>query len=307
MSTSRAYFFTTCLCTVLVQACHSSSTNNHPSVGSELLVKDAITAAIDLNIHQQDAWNRLDADGEAGANHYPYIRISDGALVVIERYETYRDIIEDISLPALLASNWDHTEWDELRAFQSSVDKVHLVGRFSRIDKSGEAYLSAATVRVVTKEKGEWGIRIRSTYPLATPDEIDNASQTDNNVAISDAIGILHRYLHAWNNRNSAELSALYHYPNVLVDGTSLFIFNAPEEYIDYQENSAFHALDYAAWDHSRMNSIEVIESGSTAVHFAVEIDDIDISENRLGTGDKGLWIVSRVGDTWGISARSMY
>ena len=293
-------------CLAFIQGCSDSS----DSPQKELIdpaIAFAESAAIEVNKRQQEAWNNLDAEGEAAVNHYPFIRISGGSLIVFEAYETYRNIVEAISLPNLVTTEWDHTAWDELEVFQSSPTKVHLSGRFSRINKDGEKYLSTETVRIVIKDQDQWGIKVRSTYPLTTHDEINDTGSDEIAVAESAAMEVLKKYILAWNNRDSTTLSELHHYPSILLQGINLHRFNTPEDYVSYQENEVFHGLDYAEWDHSYMNEVEVIKSGIDTVHLAVECEDINVIGESCGSGEKGVWIITEVGNKWRIHARSLF
>ena len=293
-------------CILLLQGCSDSSDSPESKPTNPVLIQ-AELAALEINRKQQDAWNALDANTEAAVNHYPFIRLSAGTLIVFETFEAYRDIVDAISLPNLLTSEWDHTEWDQLEAFQSSPTKVHLAGSFSRINKNGEKYLSTATVRIVTKEQDTWGIKVRSTAPLTRPDELGETMKNEIAAAESAAMLVLKNYIQAWNERDSPSLSELHHYPSLLLQGVDLQRFDTPEDYISYQENTVFHHLDYAEWDHSDLGYADVIQSGIDTVHIAIECENFNVLGESCGGAEKGLWIITRVEDKWGIHARSQF
>ena len=245
------------LCAVTLAAC-SDGSDFHLDIGYSATAQAEATA-YDLNIEQNQVWNDLDPDGEAAVNNYPFLRIRDGTLALFETYESYRDVVKYFSMPEIFTTEWDHTVWDELEVVQSSPTKVHLAGLYSRINKDGDTYLTTQTLRIVTLQSGQWGIKVRSTYPLATPIEISNIAEKEIVSAESAARNILEKYIEARNNRGMEDLAELHHYPSVVLPSVDLQLFNAPEDYITYEENTVMHNLDYAEWDHSKLNLVEVI------------------------------------------------
>ena len=169
----------------------------------------------------------------------------------------------------------------------------------------GDTYLTTQTLRIVTLQSGQWGIKVRSTYPLATPSEISNISEAEIASAESAARNVLEKYIEARNNRDVEGLAELHHYPSVVLRNVDLYVFNAPEDYITYEENTVMPNLDYAEWDHSKLNSVEVIQSDPGMVHLAIKIEDINIVGEMSGGGEEGIWVVTKIDDKWGIQARS--
>jgi len=59
---------------------------------------------------------------------------------------------------------WGKTITLDIKAIQSSDDKVHLTIHQSRRDKENREYHNFVTLWIVTKIKGKWGIQFRSSF-----------------------------------------------------------------------------------------------------------------------------------------------
>jgi len=293
------------LSVAFLQGCGDSS-DSDPQNYFNPVIAQAESTAIEVNEKQLEVWNSLDADKAASLNNYTFVRFNSGQLQMIETHEIYRDVLEKFTIPNTLATEWDHTSWDELEVIQSSQTKVHVAGRFSRFDKGGNRYLTGETLRIVTMQEGHWGIKIRSTYSLSTPDEFNNVAQEDITAAESAAIKVLENYMEARNNRDSESLAELYHYPQALLLDVDLHIFNTKEDYIVHEENSVIYDLDYAEWDHSELDRVEFIQSGVNKVHLTIGCDNINVVGESCGK-EEGIWVVTKVADRWAIQGRSMF
>lgn len=293
------------LSVIFLPAC-SDSSDMPPGADPESPTRQGEMASMAVNIRQIDAWNNLDAHGESAVNNYPFVRIGNTFLSVFEDYDSYKVVVESVSLPALRDTEWDHTAWDTLEVVQSSPTKVHLEGSYSRVNKEGVAYETTHSLRIVTSQEGRWGIKVRSTYPRATPEEISDLPEGEIAVAESAALDVLGQYIEARNSRNSEALADLHHYPSIVLLDVVMYEFNTREEYITFEENTVMHEKDYAEWDHTNLESVQIIHSGLKTVHLAIDCTDTNVVGESCGTGEGGVWVVSKRGGRWGIHARSL-
>lgn len=264
----------------------------------------AETAALEVLDLHLEARNNLDPEAIASANNYPNLRIREDHIQVYETHDIYRSVEELVVMPPMETSEWDHSEWDEIEIIQSSENKVHLAVDWSRINKDGDRYISSTQFYIVTNEEDHWGIQIRS--PLVEVDLLTHESSRIDPDAEEAALDVLKNYIAARNNRDSESIAALNHYPFALLDGVKLQIFNTPEDYISYEENTVIHSLDYAEWDHSELDKFEVIQSAPSKVHLTYSCSHIDVIGECINI-EEGLWVVTKAGDRWGILGRSMF
>jgi hypothetical protein len=286
--------------------CSDSSDSRPKNEATQInpVIAAAEAAAIEtLDLHLE-ARNNLDADLIASANNYPNVRMLVDNIQVFETHEIYQSVEENITMPNLASSEWDHSEWDEVRVIQSSADKVHLAVEWSRINKDGDRYLSRLQFYFVTNYEGHWGIQIRS--PLQDADLLSDQYSRSNPEAESAAREVLNKYMEARNNRDSEALASLNQYPHVLLRGTELKVFSTPEEYASHEENTVIHSLDYSEWDHSELDSVEVVQSSENKVHLAYTCSHFNVV-GECSSIEEGLWVITKVDDRWVILGRSMF
>jgi hypothetical protein len=106
-----------------------------------------------------DAFNRLDIAAWERTFHFPHYRLASGRMTVLEQpgrqtAEQLRDMVEP---------EWDHSRWARLRIVHAAPDKVHVDTLFSRYRRDGSLINSFASLYVVTKEQGRWGVKLRSS------------------------------------------------------------------------------------------------------------------------------------------------
>ena len=73
-----------------------------------------------------ETWNSRDKEAWADSLHYPHVRPSPrGPSRISPSAAAYAAAF---SYERVLASGWDHSEWDYRRVLHTSKDKVHLAG-----------------------------------------------------------------------------------------------------------------------------------------------------------------------------------
>ena len=299
---SNSFYWAICasLSIGLLHGC-SDSSDSQLEIESQALIEAESSAIGVLDTHLE-ARNSSDPDLISSANNYPNVRLITNQMQVFDTYEIYRDYEEAIFMPALSASEWDHSEWEEIKIFQSSPDKVHIAVIFTRFDGQNNKIFRAPQVYIVTNQENHWGIQVRSPMPA-----IDLINETENLPDSEEAaLEVLKNYMDARNDRDSERLAALNHYPHMLLDNVELQILETAEDYISYEENIVMHGLDYADWDHSELDKFEVIQSSSTKVHLAYTCQHLD-AVGECADSEEGLWVITKVEDRWAILGRSMF
>lgn len=289
-----------------VQGCDDS--NDSPLAVARPLTQAELAAIAVLEL-EIEGRNKGDPDLLKLVNNFPMVRLSSGTVVILPDSETYRAIEEKIIIPSFLASEWDHSEFEELQVIHVSPTKVHVAAMIARYDSDNTKYLNVNTLWIVTKQDDHWGAKIRSSWaPVpGVSDGGNNVSDGENYAeAESAAINVLMHYIEARNNRDSEALAALNHYPRINLEGPELKVFQTPEEYIVFEENTVIHGLDYAEWDHSELSGIEVIQSGADKVHLAANCDNFDVMSEECSS-QTGLWVIIKIDDRWGIRAHSYF
>ncbi len=129
------------------------------------IVKNAYEEnAVNTAIAYMNAFNKCDDLGCDEALNFPHVRVGmKGNLTLIEKPPQFPPkFFERFNK----ATGWKHSCWDFRRVVQSSPDKVHLVIQFSRYRFDGMKIGEYPSFWVITKQKGHWGIKMRSSFAL---------------------------------------------------------------------------------------------------------------------------------------------
>jgi len=104
-------------------------------------------------------FNAKDAKAWQSTYQFPHYRLASGKMNVLETAT-----LDSTVFKKLVASGWDHSQWDHREIIQASADKVHVDTRFSRYRKDGTLIGKYESLYIVTKENGRWGVKFRSSY-----------------------------------------------------------------------------------------------------------------------------------------------
>ncbi len=103
------------------------------------------------------------------------------------------------------------------------------------------------------------------------------------------------REIHAW--------AATLNYPHVRFASNQVRVYNSIDDFV---KENANYAQRLAPWDHSKWESMKMIQSGPDKVHFAVEFIRYDKSGKEIGRFPS-LYIVTLKDGHWGIQGRSSF
>ncbi len=106
------------------------------------------------------SWNDKDLVAWEHTFHFPHYRLASGKMTVLDRPG-----LQDASkVWAMAGSDWHHSKWDRRRIIHASADKVHVDTKFTRYRADGSKMGSYASLYIVTKENGRWGVKMRSSF-----------------------------------------------------------------------------------------------------------------------------------------------
>ncbi|RAV99028.1 hypothetical protein [Pseudochryseolinea flava] len=93
--------------------------------------------------------------------HFPHFRLASGRMSVLENAgerDSTKVFVE------LSKAGWHRSAWDHRNIVQGDSSKVHIDTKFSRYRADGSKIASYESLYIVTKEKGRWGVKMRSSY-----------------------------------------------------------------------------------------------------------------------------------------------
>jgi len=110
-------------------------------------------------------------------------------------------------------------------------------------------------------------------------------------------------FMTAFNSRDAHAWAATLNYPHVRFASNQVRSYATAEEFARLSVN---YPKALAPWDHSRWESMQVIQSGPDKVHFSVGFVRYDSSNKEIGKFPS-LYIVTLKDGHWGVQARSSF
>ena len=143
------------LLVVTVWLCISAAAQSNSSQTQEevMVVLDAFMAS----------FNASDPEAHTATYHFPHFRLAQGKMA---SWQTREDAINahKFLFKNLPGTGWYRSEWTDRKIISISDSKVHVATRFRRLREDGSEIVATESLYVLTKVKGRWGIKLRSSY-----------------------------------------------------------------------------------------------------------------------------------------------
>jgi hypothetical protein len=115
---------------------------------------------------------------------------------------------------------------------------------------------------------------------------------------------VIKDYIDAFNSRDSKKMANLFNFPHVRFANDSVSVISK-QEYLENQDNVT-QLLKNENWDHTKIKSIENIQSSSSKVHFVIHFLRLNKNSNIIHDF-KTLWIITKLKKHWGVQFRSSF
>lgn len=230
-----------------------------------------------------------DKDAWAAVNSYPHVRITPTTkLEVMDTkstsffVETPEEYAAEADWTLREATGWVETRGREPVRFHESSRKVHLLGGWTRYDKSSKPIRSNRVTYIMTRPQESWGIQARfSIQAFEGPSEVIGA----------DCVNIIEQFVEATKQRDHVGRSKLCRFPFVIVEvGNVTTIKNDLEmqAYWDKDQNRKIIA--------SITQSLQTSASGAI-ISSAIAFD--------TGEKESHLYLVGKLDNNWSIAGVS--
>ena len=197
-----------------------------------------------------DTWNSRDPESWASSLNYPHVRPSPfGEIVVAKDAKEYSSRVD---YEKVMATGWDHSEWDYKHVIHTSIEKIHVAGQWSRYNKDGEIIHTNPIVYIVTKVEDHWGIQSRFGSDFADDDH-------DTSGLESRAFNLITDFVSQFNGRNIQACTELLNYPHYVIGIGDLGEHLSPEDF-SMAENEI------------TIDSLQAIQTGFKSVNAALDI-----------------------------------
>lgn len=125
---------------------------------------------------------------------------------------------------------------------------------------------------------------------------------TEHADSIAAALATLDRFMASLNRRDEPGLNDTLNFPHVRLASGRVTTWETPGTY----RIADFLGRAGDGWNESRWEERSVIHAGADKVHFAVVFSRWRADGSALGRY-RSIYIVTRLGDHWGIQARSSF
>jgi hypothetical protein len=112
-------------------------------------------------------------------------------------------------------------------------------------------------------------------------------------------------FIKAFNEQHHSNLAQTLNYPHIRLAIGRFHTISTKEDFVTLSQNSQ-EALEKEGWDHTVVESMEVVHEGDDKVHLAIKNHRIDKSGDIYNSFET-LWIVTLDEGHWGIQFRSSY
>ena len=225
-------------------------------------------------------FNSRDVSVWANSLQFPHVRPSPlGPIRAIPDKEAY---VEGFSYDPVIASGWDHSEWDYKQFLHKSPNKLHVAGQWSRYDADGNKILSTPITYIVTKLDGNWGIQSRFGSDYAGDDDTSGFE--------TRVFRLYETFIAHYNNGNIEACAELLNYPHFRIEPGELNEITEPKQ---FQKGA----------DHIQVDGLMAIQTGHKSANLAV---DITITQNGATSIRQGVINVTEREGHLGIQAISL-
>ena len=203
-----------------------------------------------------NSWNSRDPELWAKSLNYPHVRPSPfGEILVAGDADEY---VSRVDFDQVVATGWDHSEWDYKKVIHTSPDKIHVAGQWSRYNKEGKVIHTNPVIYIVTCVDDHWGIQSRFGSDYADDDH--DGSGFENR-----ALNLITDFVLQFNNNKLDACAELLNYPHYGVGVGKLSEHLTAEDF-------SIEAGQIT------VNSLQVVQSGIRSLNIAL---DISVDENE--------------------------
>ncbi len=119
------------------------------------------------------------------------------------------------------------------------------------------------------------------------------------------AIQVTNDFIDAFNKQDVEALAATLNYPHIRLANGRFFTFESAEHFLELNRNAS-ERLAAEGWDHTVLESVEVVHDGPEKIHLAL-VNSRRHADGAVYNRFKTLWIATLVDGHWGIQFRSSF
>ena len=243
------------------------------------------------------AWNTGENASLRKAMNFPFVTVGGGATTIANEPEDFSTDFDRMRQ----REGWARSsfDFDSYAVNKSSAEKVHCEIDFSRFQADGTRYLKGRVMYIVTNQNGHWAPQMRSPAVGTAP-----LGQQQRAEALAGARQAVLDFFTAFNAADTEGTTRHLNYPHVFMTlgGGFALAEDSSSRSVrpDFQRMRANQK-----WHTSTIDSLEASSVAASKVHMELVFSRWHPDGTRYWTVP-ALWLVTRVGDRWGIQLRSL-
>tara|TARA_B100000809_G_scaffold212225_1_gene216118 strand:- start:7616 stop:8269 length:654 start_codon:yes stop_codon:yes gene_type:complete len=212
---------------------------------------------------------------------------------------TPAEYVETVDYERVLATGWDHTEYEDVRSIHAGDRKAHIAGRWARFDAGGNVIQRNLVMYVAIERNGEWGIQARfGAGPPVDPEYVVQVSAV--------AVSKVGEFMEAFNARDVSAWAGTLRYPHVRVASDDVVVGDTEAEFVETHTDHFERFSERFDWARSGWDAIEVVQVSENAANVALTVSRYN-AEGDVTSTFNTLYLVTNGDGQWGIQARSSF
>ncbi len=238
------------------------------------------------------AWNTGDDTRLRTTMHFPVVTFGGGSHVFVNRApEDFSAGFDEMRKQGWASSSFDY---NTLKIFMSSVNKVHLSLDYHRYKEDGDRYATGNVFYVIGKKDNRWGIQLRSGVGKDAPAE-------DREAILAGACAAVVGFMEAFNGSNADGTAGCLNYPHLFLVGGNIAEAESPDD----AKPNFDQMRESENWGFSTFDSLEPSVVTANKVHWEVVFSRWHPDGTRYWTVP-ALWVTTKIDGQWGIQFRSL-
>ena len=282
------------LAAILIFGCGGTESEVGDTAAERPQAPPPATSGLSAAENFMTTWNTRDPALWAGSLNFPHTRPSVGSHRI---WQTADEYVADVDYAAVIATGWDHTEFEDLQVIHEGESKAHVAGRWGRVDTEGNKIRRNLVSYIATRQDGQWGIQAR--FGAGAPLSEERAAPI-----AATAIAKVEEYMAAFNARDPAAWAATLHYPHIRIASGEVRVTETEEAMSQNMDFDAF--AERFGWHHSGWDEVEAIQVAEKGVNVALTFSRYNERDEVISTFNT-LYLVTNENGRWGIRARSSF
>ena len=239
------------------------------------MIQDLEQAGLDAVDRFINTWNSRDPERWAASLNYPHVRPSPAGPILVAKDSV--EYTSGVDFNQVVATGWDHSEWDYRQVIHTSPKKIHVAGQWSRYNVEGNVIHTNPIVYIVTLVDGSWGIQSRFGSDYADDDH-------DTSGLESCAFRLIEDFTSHLNSNNVEACAELLNYPHYGIGTGHLQEYLEPAQFTGTENKVTVTSLQVLQAGKKSSNAgLDLIVQDDSGKNEFQAVVNVTVRDDHLG------------------------